>query len=109
MSGSASVSARPVLFSFDNKYAPRTTDKLLQNMRELMGALRCRLAFVASGDDVYVFATATGEQCATLRGHTAAVSGIAIHNENSQCIITSSLDGTRTPKFCAVLLPCAWH
>lgn len=66
------------------------------------------LCFVAAGADVNVFATATGECLRTLKGHTEPVSGLVMHNENNQSLITSSLDGTRTrePAFHS---RSAWH
>jgi WD40 repeat protein len=60
-----------------------------------------RLLFVPSGSEIVVVATSTGETVCTLIGHTDAVSGLAFHNENNQCLLSASLDGTGTSGVCA--------
>ena len=56
----------------------------------------CRHAFYACGAVVRVVATETGEQLHQLVGHTDDVTGVQLHPNNAKCVVTCSLDGTRT-------------
>ena len=48
----------------------------------------------AAGNQAVVVSTATGRRVQTLAGHSRPVTGLAIHHDNNQQLITSSLDGS---------------
>lgn len=56
--------------------------------------LVCRCLFVPSGREVLVVSTVTGQVMRSLVGHEDTVTGVALDNDVSQRLVTSSLDST---------------